>query len=70
MVTKKKETLRQHMLQSELRTPVHGIITMAQELSESTSLGDREKETSNIISDCANHLISLTNDVLDFEKVN
>ncbi len=48
---------------------MHGIIAMAEELSESSRLEEKEKETASIIRDCADHIVSLTNDILDFEKV-
>ncbi len=53
---------------TELRTPVHGILAMTQELLNG-NLGEREREEAGLLSSCAEHLLSLVNDVLDFEKV-
>lgn len=44
---------------------MHGIIAMASDLQE-MDLSTRAREAADIISDCADHLLSLINDVLDF----
>lgn len=52
----------------ELRTPMHGIIAMASDLKE-MPLPSKAREAIGIISDCADHLLSLVNDVLDFARI-
>jgi signal transduction histidine kinase len=54
-------------LGTELRTPMHGIIAMASDLKE-MPLPSKAREAIGIISDCADHLLSLVNDVLDFAR--
>lgn len=46
---------------------MHGIIAMASDLKE-MALSEKACEAISIISDCADHLLSLVNDVLDFAR--
>jgi signal transduction histidine kinase len=46
---------------------MHGIIAMASDLKE-MPLPSKAREAIGIISDCADHLLSLVNDVLDFAR--
>jgi signal transduction histidine kinase/AmiR/NasT family two-component response regulator len=52
----------------ELRTPMHGIIAMAKDLME-MPLSEGAFESARIISDCADHLLGLVNDILDFARI-
>jgi len=52
----------------ELRTPMHGIIAMAKDLME-MPLSEGACESARIISDCADHLLGLVNDILDFARI-
>jgi len=54
----------------ELRTPLHGIIAMSRELQENPQSSGLEcDQPLSIITDCAEHLLSLINDILDFERI-
>jgi signal transduction histidine kinase len=52
----------------ELRTPLHGILAMAREMMD-FQLDDAIRECGQIISHCGDHMHSLINDILDFEKI-
>jgi signal transduction histidine kinase/DNA-binding response OmpR family regulator len=52
----------------ELRTPMHGIIAMAKDLLE-MQLSKDAFESARVISDCADHLLGLVNDILDFARI-
>ena len=53
----------------ELRTPLNGILGYAQILGRSQSWGEKERQGVNIIHQCATHLLTLINDVLDLSKI-
>jgi signal transduction histidine kinase len=53
---------------SELRTPLHGILAMAREMMD-FQLDDAIRECGQIIAHCGDHMHSLINDILDFEKI-
>jgi signal transduction histidine kinase/DNA-binding NarL/FixJ family response regulator len=53
----------------ELRTPMHGIIAMSRELQDMLPPHTKGSHAVAIISDCADHLLSLVNDILDFERI-
>ncbi len=53
----------------ELRTPLNGILGYAQILQRSMILGDKDRESVRIISQCGNHLLTLINDILDLAKI-
>lgn len=53
----------------ELRTPLNGILGYAQILNRSQSWGEKEKKGINIIHQCASHLLTLINDILDISKI-
>lgn len=53
----------------ELRTPLNGILGYAQILGRSQSWGEKEHQGVNIIHQCATHLLTLINDVLDLSKI-
>lgn len=53
---------------NEIRTPLNGIIGMANFLSED-NLKSHQREQVNIISNCSNKLLSLVNDVLDLSRI-
>ena len=53
---------------NEIRTPLNGIIGMANFLSED-NLKTHQREQINIISNCSNKLLSLVNDVLDLSRI-
>ena len=52
-----------------LRTPLNGILGYAQILSRSRSWGEKESQGVSIIHQCATHLLTLINDVLDLSKI-
>ncbi|MBI1276280.1 response regulator [bacterium] len=52
----------------EIRTPINGIIGMAQLLAESR-LGKESKHYAEVIQHSADHLLGLINEVLDFSKI-
>ncbi len=53
----------------ELRTPLNGILGYAQILNRSHSWGEREHKGIEIIHQCASHLLTLINDILDISKI-
>jgi signal transduction histidine kinase/CheY-like chemotaxis protein len=53
----------------ELRTPLNGILGYTQILDRSTKLGPKEKKGVGIIDQCATHLLTLINDILDLSKI-
>jgi len=53
----------------ELRTPLNGILGYTQILQRSTTLDRKEHRGINIIHQCASHLLTLINDVLDLSKI-
>ncbi|MBD2196206.1 MULTISPECIES: hybrid sensor histidine kinase/response regulator [Calothrix] len=53
----------------ELRTPLNGILGYAQILQASKSLSDKQQKGINIINQCASHLLTLINDILDLSKI-
>lgn len=53
---------------NEIRTPLNGIIGMANFLSED-DLKNHQREQVSIISNCSNKLLSLVNDVLDLSRI-
>ncbi len=49
---------------------MHGIIAMSKELLETpTLLMNKGLECAQTISDCADHLLGLVNDILDFARI-
>jgi signal transduction histidine kinase/CheY-like chemotaxis protein len=53
----------------ELRTPLNGILGYTQILERSSQLGPKEKKGVGIIDQCATHLLTLINDILDLSKI-
>ncbi|ELR14498.1 ATPase/histidine kinase/DNA gyrase B/HSP90 domain containing protein [Acanthamoeba castellanii str. Neff] len=53
----------------ELRTPMHGIVAMSRELQDTTEPCSKVHDAVDVISTCAEHLLSLVSDILDFERV-
>ncbi|QFS50870.1 hybrid sensor histidine kinase/response regulator [Nostoc sphaeroides] len=53
----------------ELRTPLNGILGYAQILQGSKTLTDKERKGINVINQCASHLLTLINDILDLSKI-
>ncbi|MGB3756549.1 MAG: ATP-binding protein [Rivularia sp. (in: cyanobacteria)] len=53
----------------ELRTPLNGILGYAQILQNSKHLKEKEQKGISIINQCASHLITLINDILDLSKI-
>lgn len=53
----------------ELRTPLNGILGYAQILQQSKALSDKDHRGVSIISQCATHLLTLINDILDLSKI-
>ncbi len=53
----------------ELRTPLNGILGYAQILQRSESMTDKGSKGVDIIYQCASHLLTLINDVLDLSKI-
>ncbi len=53
----------------ELRTPLNGILGYAQILQRSESMTDKGNKGVDIIYQCASHLLTLINDVLDLSKI-
>ncbi|NEQ42945.1 MAG: response regulator [Leptolyngbya sp. SIOISBB] len=53
----------------ELRTPLNGILGYAQILRRSHSWGEKEHQGVSIIHQCATHLLTLINDILDLSKI-
>ncbi len=52
----------------EIRTPLNGVIGMA-ELLLGTDLDDTQRDFTQVITDSADNLLRIVNDVLDFEKI-
>jgi signal transduction histidine kinase len=55
-------------LSVELRTPMHGIIAMSDELMKMT-LSRCAQEAAEIVNECADHLLSLLDNILDFARI-
>jgi PAS domain S-box-containing protein len=53
----------------ELRTPLNGILGYTQILNRDQSLSKKYQENIGIIERCANHLLTLINDILDLSKI-
>ncbi len=53
----------------ELRTPLNGILGYAQILKRSKQLKEKEDRGVQIIHQCASHLLTLINDILDISKI-
>ncbi|MEO0758473.1 MAG: ATP-binding protein [Cyanobacteria bacterium J06648_16] len=53
----------------ELRTPLNGILGYAQILARSKQLSGKEQNGVSIINQCASHLLTLINDILDLSKI-
>lgn len=53
----------------ELRTPLNGILGYAQIFQRSQTLTQKEHQGINIIHQCASHLLTLINDILDLSKI-
>ncbi|NJL10281.1 MAG: hypothetical protein HC908_09205 [Calothrix sp. SM1_7_51] len=53
----------------ELRTPLNGILGSTQTISRSQNLTSDEKRSINTIHQCAFHLLTLVNDILDFSTI-
>jgi signal transduction histidine kinase/FixJ family two-component response regulator len=53
----------------ELRTPLNGILGYTQILDRSAKLGPKERKGVGIIDQCATHLLTLINDILDLSKI-
>ena len=64
---KAKETFLANM-SHEIRTPMTGILGIANLLSK-TKLDDQQKKFIKLISESANNLLTIVNDVLDIEKI-
>lgn len=56
------------VMSHELRTPLNGILGFAELLSESR-LDSEQKEFSQVIVSCGNHLLGIVNDILDFSSI-
>jgi signal transduction histidine kinase/CheY-like chemotaxis protein len=53
----------------ELRTPLNGILGYAQILQRSKSITEKNQKGIGIIHQCASHLLTLINDILDLSKI-
>ncbi len=54
----------------ELRTPMNGILALSADLLENGhSLSQADRESVQIIQDCADHLLNLLNDLLEFSSI-
>ncbi|NET59792.1 MAG: GAF domain-containing protein [Symploca sp. SIO2E6] len=53
----------------ELRTPLNGIIGYTQTLQRASNLTLQQQQGIDIINSCANHLLTLINDILDVSKI-
>ncbi|MEY3870544.1 MAG: two-component sensor histidine kinase [Cyanobacteriota bacterium] len=53
----------------ELRTPLNGVLGYAQILSRSRHFTEKEQHGISIIHQCASHLLTLINDILDLSKI-
>ncbi|NEP13179.1 MAG: GAF domain-containing protein [Symploca sp. SIO2C1] len=53
----------------ELRTPLNGILGYTQNLQNSSNLTSQQEKGIGIIHSCANHLLTLINDILDISKI-
>ena len=52
----------------ELRTPVNGVLGLAQNLLD-TGLDSEQRETIELIIQCCNNMIKIINNILDFSKI-
>ncbi|NER21321.1 MAG: GAF domain-containing protein [Symploca sp. SIO1C2] len=53
----------------ELRTPLNGILGYTQTLQRASNLTPQQQQGIDIIHSCANHLLTLINDILDISKI-
>jgi signal transduction histidine kinase len=53
----------------ELRTPLNGIMGYAQILQRSRTVSEDERSQVNVIYQCASHLLTMINDILDLSKI-
>jgi signal transduction histidine kinase/DNA-binding response OmpR family regulator len=53
----------------ELRTPLNGILGYAQVLQQSAQLGEKDHKGVQVIYQCATHLLTMINDILDLSKI-
>lgn len=53
----------------EIRTPMNAICAMSEMLTESDSMGDKDKEHAKTINVAALHLLEIINDILDYTKI-
>ncbi|HBQ97036.1 MULTISPECIES: hybrid sensor histidine kinase/response regulator [unclassified Roseofilum] len=53
----------------ELRTPLNGILGYTQILKRSPNIPEKEEDGIDIIHQCATHLLTLINDILDLSKI-
>lgn len=53
----------------ELRTPLNGILGYAQILQRSAGIPEKDQKGIGIINQCASHLLTLINDILDLSKI-
>lgn len=53
----------------ELRTPLNGILGYTQILKRSQNIPEKEQDGIEIIHQCATHLLTLINDILDLSKI-
>ncbi|NEP55562.1 MAG: GAF domain-containing protein [Symploca sp. SIO2G7] len=53
----------------ELRTPLNGILGYTQTLQRANNLTPQQQQGIDIIHSCANHLLTLINDILDISKI-
>ncbi|MEB3295054.1 MAG: ATP-binding protein [Synechococcales bacterium] len=53
----------------ELRTPLNGILGYTQILQHDPTTNDKQRKGLNVVHQCANHLLTLINDILDLSKL-
>jgi signal transduction histidine kinase/DNA-binding NarL/FixJ family response regulator len=53
----------------ELRTPLNGILGYAQILQRDPLMNDKQQKGLNVVNQCASHLLTLINDILDLSKL-